>query len=223
MSDVLLLDSRDSFTFNLAQAFGELGASVEVVDVDDASATLVQDAAPKLLCVGPGPRGPRDLPTLTELVTALDGALPIFGVCLGMQVIVRARGGRVGRARAPIHGKRSPITPGGDGIFSGLPSPLWAMRYHSLVAVEVPASLSVTALCPQNQPMALAAKDAPTLGVQFHPESIGTSGGLKLLGNVLRWVKIPVTAVATRAGGIPPAHFAGPRCQPGRLDAPSRL
>jgi para-aminobenzoate synthetase component 2 len=213
--DVLLLDSRDSFTFNLAQACAELGAEVDVVDADAVSAAGIigartDGAGPALVMIGPGPRGPRELPRLVETVRALDGVVPLFGVCLGLQVIVKARGGVVDRATAPVHGKRDAVVHDDVGCLRGLPSPLWVMRYHSLVATSVPPSLTVTARDGLGQPMAVRDPRARVEAVQFHPESIGTSGGMQLLGTVLAGVGIAVTAPPSRPGSVPSPTSRGP-------------
>lgn len=213
--DVLLLDNRDSFTWNLAQAFEELGASVRVEEalerggVDDVLAER-----PRLVCVGPGPRGPADLPRLVELVGGLCGRAPLLGVCLGMQALVRAFGGVVERAAFPVHGKRCPVEHDGTGLFSGLPSPLWVMRYHSLVAREVPARFRVNARDPLGQPMAIVDDDARAFGVQFHPESIGTAGGMEMLRRALALAGLDVPPPAPRAGSIPPPGSVGPGFDP---------
>jgi len=212
--DVLLLDSRDSFTFNLAHLVSELGASVDVVDSDLVTADQIVEArehgqGPALVIIGPGPRGPRDLPRLVELVGALDGVVPLFGVCLGLQVIVKARGGVVERARQPIHGKRDAIVHDDVGCLHGLPSPLWVMRYHSLVATRVPSTLTVTARDDAGQVMAVRDPRARIEAVQFHPESIGTAGGAELMARVLLGAGIPA-AVPSRTGAVPPATSTGP-------------
>ena len=212
--DVLLLDSRDSFTFNLAQLCAELGASVDVVDSDGVTAAQIIEArhngqGPALVVIGPGPRGPRELPRLVELVSALDGVVPIFGVCLGLQVIVKARGGVVERAHRPMHGKRDAIVHDDVGCLRGLPSPLWVMRYHSLVAGTVPPSLTVTARDGRGQVMAIADPVAQVEAVQFHPESIGTAGGADLMARVLSGAGIAVEP-QRRRGSVPPSTSTGP-------------
>lgn len=208
--DVLLLDNRDSFTWNLAQAFGELGATVAVLDACAVTADDVLTAAPALVCVGPGPRGPKDLPHLLELLRGVDGRVPILGVCLGLQALVLAHGGVVGRARAPVHGKRSPITHGDTGLFTGLPNPLWVMRYHSLVAVEVPSRFTVVARDHEGQVMALRDPEARVDAVQFHPESVGTAGGMHLLAAALRGAGVEVPPWPTRPGAVPQPSASGP-------------
>jgi anthranilate synthase/aminodeoxychorismate synthase-like glutamine amidotransferase len=210
--DVLLLDNRDSFTFNLAQAFGELGCSVEVVDADLVSAAQIvalreSGRGPRVVVVGPGPRGPADLPRLVDLVQQLDGRVPLFGVCLGLQVLVRARGGQVARALEPVHGKVRRVHHEGSGCFAGLPDPTWVMRYHSLVASEVPPSLTVTAVDDDGQVMAVRDAARSVQAVQFHPESVGTAGGLSLLRNVVVEAGVAVPDVVARPGGVPPPSW----------------
>lgn len=208
--DVLLLDHRDSFTWNLAQAFGELTARVEVVETDATHAEAILRARPKLVVLGPGPRGPADLPALLEVVGALWGEVPMFGVCLGLQALVRAAGGTVARARAPMHGKRDAITHDGQGVFAGLPSPLWVMRYHSLVAVDVPARLRVTATDAHGQVMGVRDPAARVEAVQFHPESIGTAGGMSILRGALALAGLERSLPPPRHGNIPGPDALGP-------------
>lgn len=211
--DVLLLDNRDSFTWNLAQGFQELGASVEVVDSAAITAPAIlsrASARPRLVCVGPGPRGPAELPRLLDVVRGLAGEVPLFGVCLGMQAVVRAFGGTVARAHTAMHGKRDAITHEGDGVLRGLPSPLWVMRYHSLVATEVPERFVITARDRHGQAMALRCKSTSIEAVQFHPESIGTAGGMHILANALALAGIRARAVVSRAGGVPAPQAQGP-------------
>jgi anthranilate synthase/aminodeoxychorismate synthase-like glutamine amidotransferase len=199
---VTVVDNRDSFTFNLVQAFGELGAETIVVDGYVVSADDVTATAPDLICLGPGPRGPADLDALVALTSALKGRAPLLGVCLGLQAMVRADGGHCDRAVAPVHGERRPITHDGSGLFAGLPSPMTVMRYHSLVAVSVPATFEVIARDGDGQVMAVADAASRRWAVQFHPESIGTEGGLVLLANALRLVGFDLK-VQHRPGSIP--------------------
>ena len=203
MPRVLLLDNRDSFTWNLAQAFQELGAPVAVIDAAHTTAAAIERDRPDLVCIGPGPRAPDA--HLLDVTRDLAGVVPILGVCLGMQALVRAFGGAVVRAQVPIHGKRDPIEHDGAGVFRGLPSPLWVMRYHSLVVADVPKRFAITARDRAGQPMALRDARARIEAVQFHPESIGTAGGLAILANALG-VPLP----AARRGAVPPATAAGP-------------
>lgn len=208
--DVLLLDNRDSFTWNLAQGFEELGASVSVVDALELDAGAVFAASPALVCVGPGPRGPREMPHLLALLQQLDGQARIFGVCLGLQALVLAHGGDVGRARAPVHGKRCPVAHGGTGLFEGLPSPLWVMRYHSLVATRVPSRFEVTARDPDGQVMAITDPGRGIDAVQFHPESVGTAGGMEILRRALLGAGVRAREVVERPGAVPSPRARGP-------------
>jgi anthranilate synthase/aminodeoxychorismate synthase-like glutamine amidotransferase len=205
---IVILDSRDSFTFNLAHAFEELGGDVAVIDVDSTDAAAVMAMTPSLVVVGPGPRGPAELPHLVQIVLQLDGVVPLLGVCLGLQALVVARGGVVVRAEEPVHGKRSLITHDGSGVFASLPSPLWVMRYHSLIAESrtLPSSLRVCAQDDRGQIMAVT-DDKQTSAVQFHPESIGTAGGLALLANA---IGVECSRIRHRPGYIPQAHDRGP-------------
>ncbi len=207
---VLLLDSRDSFTFNIAQACLELGVVVDVIDADDVSGDAIVAAydagrGPDVVVVGPGPRGPAQLPHLVDVVGALDGRVPLFGVCLGLQALVCARGGRVGRAVAPMHGKRDAISHDGSGCLAGLPSPLWVMRYHSLVATSVPETLHVSARDAAGQVMAVVDVAAGVEAVQFHPESIGCAGGMAILARALG-----VAHRTARRGAVPDVDDVGP-------------
>lgn len=212
---VLLVDNRDSFTLNLAHAFADIGADVAIVDGDWLNvrtdfAEIAVAFAPDLVCIGPGPRGPKDLPALVHVVRELDGRLPLFGVCLGMQALTLSRGGRVERAAAPVHGMQRDIHHEASRLFADLPSPLAVMRYHSLICADVPPSLRVVARSADGEPMAVEAIDGPALAVQFHPESVGTRGGLVMLRNVIRCLA-GESIVASwrpslgRSGAVPPA------------------
>lgn len=209
--DVALLDSRDSFTFNLAQAFAELGARVHVVAAGDVSAGRVRALSPRLVCIGPGPRGPEEMPALVETCRALHGEVPLLGVCLGMQAMALAHGGRVERANRPVHGQRAAITHDGEGLFEGLPSPLFVMRYHSLVVTRVPGRFRVCARDADGQAMAMTDEERRAFAVQFHPESVGTSGGLHVLARALALAGVPHAALRYRAGSVPPPDAGGPK------------
>lgn len=209
--DVALIDSRDSFTFNLAQAFSELGAKVRVLSAVDVDAAAVLSLSPKLVCIGPGPRGPGEMPALIQLCRELTGAVPVLGVCLGMQALALAHGGEVSRAHEPIHGKRTPLVHEGAGLFAGLSSPLWAMRYHSLVVTRVPAGFTVDARCDRRQAMAMSDVARRQWAVQFHPESIGTSGGLDVLARALEHAALDVSLLRYRPGSVPPPGQTGPK------------
>src|SRR4051794_34710324 len=189
---VLVVDNYDSFTYNLVDRLGALGAgAIAVVRNDEASVAALRARRPSCIVISPGPGGPGDAGISREVVRELGPSIPVLGVCLGHQAIAAAYGARVTRARRPRHGKTSPISHDGDPLFAGLPSPFAATRYHSLVVD--PASLSrATGLVPiayaldDGEVMALRHRDHPVWGVQFHPESIGTPAGARLLGNMLR-------------------------------------
>lgn len=219
--DVLLLDNRDSFTHNIAQALAELGATVLVVETD---AIAVEDAAQlqclypsiQLVVIGPGPRSPSDMPHLLDVTLALmqRSTCKVLGICLGLQAIVRALGGVVKRAIAPMHGKKAVIQHDKTGFFMGLPEEVWVMRYHSLVAdvATLPQGLQITAKDEHGQIMAIADEKNKTWAVQFHPESIGTSGGYQMLRRALVWSGLSsqlLKNIDTRAGSIPAADAKG--------------
>ena len=184
---LLLIDNYDSFTYNLAQYLGELGAEVRVVRNDAMSVDEVAELAPRRIVVSPGPCTPNEAGISLELIERLAGKFPIFGVCLGHQAIGQAFGGQVVRAPKVMHGKTSPILHDGAGLFAGIPSPMQATRYHSLVVEPstLPASLRVTARTAEGEIMALQHATLPVWGVQFHPESILTTDGKQLLRNFL--------------------------------------
>jgi len=186
---VLFIDNFDSFTYNLVDELEKRGVETLVYRNDVSLATLervVADDAPDLLMISPGPSDPPRAGVCLEAVKRFAGELPIFGVCLGHQVIVEAFGGRVDRAPVPVHGKSSAIEHDGQGVFDGLPSPLTVGRYHSLVGVEIPETLEVSARVGELV-MAVRHKEHQILGVQFHPESILTPNGGRLLERVLAW------------------------------------
>ena len=184
---LLLLDNYDSFTYNLYHYLGELGAAVEVHRNDALSAEAVMALRPEAIVISPGPCDPDRAGISLDLVRAAAGRCPLLGVCLGHQAIAQAFGGRIVRAPAVMHGKRSLIEHDGRGLFEGLPSPFSATRYHSLVAEpsSLPAVLTVTARTADGVIMGLEHRDLPIYGVQFHPESIETEHGHRLLDNFL--------------------------------------
>lgn len=184
---VLILDNYDSFTYNLAQAFGSLGADVVVTRSDMITAEELAEAPPDALVISPGPGTPERAGNSMSAVRALSGTVPILGVCLGHQAIGAVFGGRVVRAPAVVHGKTSNVAHDGSKLFAGIPSPFVATRYHSLIVDEptLPASLIVTARSDDGLLMAFAHVSHPTFGVQFHPESVMTKQGPKLLANFL--------------------------------------
>lgn len=184
---VLFIDNHDSFTFNLVDAIAATGAECEVLRNDHRADEVVARAGEKgcrLIVISPGPGNPGDAGCCLDLVRGAAGHIPIFGVCLGHQTIVEAFGGEVGPAPSIVHGKASPIRHDGHPLFAGLPETLQVGRYHSLVATLVPEQLEVVARDGE-MVMAVAHPDLPVYGVQFHPESILTASGPRILSNVL--------------------------------------
>jgi anthranilate synthase/aminodeoxychorismate synthase-like glutamine amidotransferase len=188
---VFVLDNYDSFTYNLVQYLGELGAEVEVHRNDELTVDEVEALHPGRILLSPGPCTPSQAGILVPLIRHMAGKVPIFGVCLGHQAIGEAFGGKVVRAPRLMHGKTSPVTHDGKGIFAGLSSPLTCTRYHSLIVEEasLPAELMVTARTPEigggSIIMGLRHRSLPIEGVQFHPESILTEGGRQMIRNFL--------------------------------------
>jgi anthranilate synthase component 2 len=192
VQSVLVVDNYDSFTFNLVQYLGELGARCEVIRNDARSVSEIEADLPERILLSPGPCTPDDAGICLEVIERLSGKVPILGVCLGHQSIGQAFGGKVVRAPRLMHGKTSPIEHEGKGVFSGLPRPMTATRYHSLVVEPetLPDCLEVTAWTDDGAArptiMGLRHKTLPVEGVQFHPESILTEAGKQLLANWLR-------------------------------------
>ncbi|HEY7994952.1 MAG: anthranilate synthase component II [Candidatus Eremiobacterales bacterium] len=182
---ILLVDNYDSFTYNLAQAIGMLGADVDVRRADAVYPAEMASSPPSALVVSPGPGTPERAGNSLALIRQLSGVVPILGVCLGHQAIGAAFGGRVVRAPVVVHGKTSRVAHDGAGLFAGIPSPFVATRYHSLVVDErtLPQVLQVTARSADGLLMAFRHETHPTYGVQFHPESVLTRHGPKLLAN----------------------------------------
>ena len=187
MLRLLLIDNYDSFTYNLVQAFLVLGAEVDVRRNDAIGVTEAEALQPTHLCISPGPGAPRDAGVSMDMIGAFAGRIPVLGVCLGHQSIVEVFGGEVVRAGRLMHGKTSPIRHDGLGVFAGLPSPCEVGRYHSLIAAahRLPATLTVSARTDQEEIMGVRHTELQVEGVQFHPESILTPEGAKLLGNFL--------------------------------------
>ncbi len=186
---LLVIDNYDSFTYNLVQYFGELGASNIVVRRnDEISIAEIEELSPERICISPGPCTPKEAGISNEVILAFGHRLPVLGVCLGHQCIGQVYGGEVIRAGRLMHGKTSPIQHFGKGIFANLPNPFEATRYHSLLVRRdtLPASLEITAETAEGEIMGLSHKDLPVHGVQFHPESILTRHGKDLLKNFLR-------------------------------------
>ena len=187
MVRLLLIDNYDSFTYNLVQAFLVLGAEVQVVRNDAIDVAGAEARDPTHMCISPGPGAPRDAGVSMAMIRAFAGRIPVLGVCLGHQSIVEAFGGEVVRAGRLMHGKTSPIRHDGLGVFAGLPSPCEVGRYHSLIAAaeRLPATLTVSARTDEGEIMGVRHTELQVEGVQFHPESILTHDGERLLGNFL--------------------------------------
>ncbi len=184
---ILVIDNYDSFTYNLVQYLGELGAEVIVRRNDQVTLDEIRALAPSHIIISPGPGTPEDGGISLATIREFYQTTPILGVCLGHQCIGAAFGGRVDRAPRLMHGKTSPIYHYGNGLFEGLPSPFEATRYHSLLVYEpIPECLKVTAFTSEGEVMALQHKSAPLVGVQFHPESILTEYGKNILSNFLQ-------------------------------------
>jgi len=182
---VLVLDNYDSFTFNLVQYLGELGADPIVVRNDELSPAQGAALEPDRLVISPGPGRPDAAGYAVEYVRTLGRQVPTLGVCLGHQAVAVAFGGRVDRAPEPRHGKTSEISHDGKGVFAGLSNPFTATRYHSLASVDLPDELEVTAHSEDGVVQAVRHRELPITGVQFHPESIMTTEGKALLANFL--------------------------------------
>ena len=187
----LLIDNYDSFTFNIVQALGMLGAEVQVVRNDQITVEEALALNPDSLVISPGPGTPDDAGVSVELVRAFAGVAPILGVCLGHQSIVQAFGGCIVRSERVMHGKTSRVYHDGGTIYSGMSNPFQATRYHSLIAAEsdLPAVLKISSYTNAGEIMGVRHRDLPIEGLQFHPESILTPEGQTLLGNFLQLVR----------------------------------
>jgi len=200
---VLVIDNYDSFTFNLVQYLGEWGAAVEVVKNDGVDVAGIRQRNPSAVLISPGPCTPNEAGVSLQVIRELGSELPILGVCLGHQAIGQAYGGHVVRAGRLMHGRTSPILHDGLGVFEGLPSPFEATRYHSLLVerASLPEALVVSAWTAEGEIMGLRHVDHDVEGVQFHPESVLTHEGKRLVGNWLRRVaERPRACVAASAG-----------------------
>jgi anthranilate synthase/aminodeoxychorismate synthase-like glutamine amidotransferase len=184
---ILLIDNYDSFTYNVYQYIADLGHKVQVVRNDQASLNDIEKGGYQGIVISPGPGRPDDAGICKEVVAAFSGKIPILGICLGHQVIGEVFGGKVIRGPEPFHGKASPIYHSGAGIYQGMPSPLTVGRYHSLIVAKegLPECLEITAATAEGIIMGLRHKKYKVEGVQFHPESILTPDGIKLLKNFL--------------------------------------
>ncbi|HSR42461.1 MAG TPA: aminodeoxychorismate/anthranilate synthase component II [Longimicrobiales bacterium] len=191
---LLVVDNYDSFTWNLVQFLGELGAEPTVVRNDECTVDEIRAMQPERIVLSPGPCTPAEAGVCVDLVRELGSAVPILGVCLGHQAIGEAYGGRTVRARRIMHGKTAPVRHSGEGLFRDLPSPLTVTRYHSLVtdADALPAALEPVAWSmgeeDREEVQGMRHREHPVWGVQFHPESVFSDGGKRLLGNFLEGV-----------------------------------
>lgn len=190
--NIVILDNFDSFTFNLLDEFSDENHKIHVwrnsMSADEAEKKLLSLAAPRLLVLSPGPGHPDDAGCMNELIKRMNGKVPIFGVCLGMQAMVSIFGGEVKRAPNIVHGKARMLEHDQELIFKGLKNRIHVGRYHSLTATIVPDCFKVFARC-EGLVMAVAHKTSPILGIQFHPESILTTEGSKMIKNTLAWAR----------------------------------
>lgn len=184
---IVIIDNYDSFTYNIVQTLGGLGAELKVFRNDKIDIKGIEALKPDRLLISPGPCSPEKAGISIEAIRYFSDKIPILGVCLGHQSLGEAFGGKTVRANRLMHGKTSPITHDGKGVFTGLPNPFEAMRYHSLVVSfeDMPDCLEVTARSDQNELMAVRHRSLPVEGVQFHPESIMTPDGVTLLKNFI--------------------------------------
>jgi anthranilate synthase/aminodeoxychorismate synthase-like glutamine amidotransferase len=182
---ILIIDNYDSFTYNLAHLFQELGADVAVRRNNEISPDEAEILSPSHLVVSPGPGRPEEAGVTLEILRRLSVRVPIFGVCLGHQAIVQHFGGEVGQARELVHGKATAVRNDGRGIFAGLPKEFPAGRYHSLAATSVPDCFEISATAPDGEVMAVRHRELPIDGVQFHPESVLTPLGRDIAKNFL--------------------------------------
>ncbi len=188
---ILMIDNYDSFTYNLVQYIEEIGMPVKVVRNDVMDVAAMEALQPGAIVISPGPGGPQDAGISLEAIAHFSGKMPILGVCLGHQSIAAAFGGQIVGAQRLMHGKTSMVTCDGQGIFQGVKKPFQAMRYHSLVVdrATLPDCFTITAEADDGEIMGLRHKQLPTEGIQFHPESIMTTLGKRLLRNFVKMVE----------------------------------
>jgi len=195
---IAIIDNYDSFTYNLVQAIGELGGDPQVYRNDEVTAEAVEAARPEGLIISPGPKTPKEAGVSNDVLKRMAGHVPVLGVCLGHQCLGAVYGGEIVRAERILHGKTSQIIHQGRGLFAGIDNPFPATRYHSLVVrrESLPAVLEVVAWTAEGEIMALKHREHETWGVQFHPESILTEQGPKLLRNFLTLCRSKAAAAA---------------------------
>ncbi|MGE7920971.1 aminodeoxychorismate/anthranilate synthase component II [Viridibacillus sp. NPDC093762] len=184
---ILMIDNYDSFTYNLVQYFGEIGQELIVKRNDELTVQEIEKLAPAMIVISPGPCSPNEAGRSLEIIAHFAGSIPIFGVCLGHQAIAQVFGGKVIRAERLMHGKTSPVQHDSKGVNSGLPNPFQATRYHSLIVERgtLPECLEITSSTAEGEIMGIRHKDYPIEGVQYHPESIMTEEGKKILQNFI--------------------------------------
>ena len=187
---ILMIDNYDSFTYNLVQAFRELGADMQVVRNDEIDVDGIRARSPSALILSPGPGNPDSSGVTLAAIQAFAGKIPLFGVCLGHQAIAQAFGGRIVHAKRLMHGKTSPVRHDGRGVFAGLPQDFAAMRYHSLAVDRetLPDCFEISAESDDGEIMGLRHRALPIESVQYHPESIGTPEGMKQMRNFVQLV-----------------------------------
>ena len=185
---LLVIDNYDSFTYNLVQYFGELGVKQKVYRNDSITVEQAIDLQPERIMISPGPCSPNEAGVSLDIIESFAGKVPLLGVCLGHQSIGQHFGGEVVRADRLMHGKTSPVLHQEKGLFEGLPNPFEATRYHSLIIEpkSLPECLQVTAWTEEGEIMGIAHKELPIWGVQFHPESVATKKGMRILENFLK-------------------------------------
>lgn len=187
---IIIIDNQDSFTYNLVHYFEQLDATVLVFQNNELTAKQIEKLSPDLIVLSPGPGRPAAKGASREVLTELNGRIPILGVCLGHQTIIEHFGGRIVKGSRPMHGKVSLLTHDGEGLFNGISNPTTVTRYHSLVAEEIiPDCLSVTAHSEDGAIMAIRHRSLPVEGIQFHPESILTAEGFNMLKNSYEFAK----------------------------------
>ena len=185
---ILMIDNYDSFTYNLVQYIGECGVEIKVVRNDELSIEDIEELSPQVIVVSPGPCTPNEAGISLEAITYFAGKIPLLGVCLGHQSIGQAFGGNVIRAERLMHGKTSPVFHDGKGVYKNMPNPFLATRYHSLIVERgsLPDCLEITSWTSEGEIMGLRHKEFSVEGVQFHPESIMTESGKKLIQNFIQ-------------------------------------
>ena len=184
---ILVIDNYDSFTYNLVQYLGQLGATLKVLRNDETSLAEIEALSPEKILVSPGPCSPTEAGISCDVIAHFGSTLPVFGVCLGHQSIGQVYGGNVVRAERLMHGKTSPIKHDGSNVFKDMPNPFEATRYHSLIIdrESLPDCLRITAQTHEGEIMGVEHKEYPVFGVQFHPESVLTEKGMQLMKNFL--------------------------------------